>query len=313
MAQSPYLPPVNRLLTRGEDASVRSKAWADYRTLGIGAEHVPALIRMATDEELLWADGDSLWVWAPLHAWRALGQLRAAEAVEPLLGLLHFIDDNQDDWIGEELPRVFALIGVPAVGPVGSYLADRSHGQEARVTVADALGEIGRAHPECRDDCVAILTRELARLDREQPVVNATCVSSLVDLGALESAAVMERAFAAHVVDLSLMGDWEEVQIELDLLTERLTPPPKRGWLFAGTGDTDLERAEETDQPTPGPADPHEVAELKRRLAASQGKLAVARADLAHHLAAHAAELAREKAKAKRKTAKKARRRNRRR
>src|SRR5579864_7878643 len=44
-----------------------------------------------------------------VHAWRALGQLRAVEAVEPLLELFDRLED--DDWVHEELPAVFGLIG----------------------------------------------------------------------------------------------------------------------------------------------------------------------------------------------------------
>ena len=75
--------------------------------LGLTSEHIPALIRMATDEELNWANADSLEVWAPVHAWRALGQLHAEEAIEPLMRLFHEHDDS--DWVGEELPIVYEI------------------------------------------------------------------------------------------------------------------------------------------------------------------------------------------------------------
>jgi len=81
-----YPPPVSELLTLGDCSKIG--AWPDYLALGLGPQHIPDLIRMALDEELHWADSDSLDVWLPVHAWRALGQLRAEAAVEPLAGLL---------------------------------------------------------------------------------------------------------------------------------------------------------------------------------------------------------------------------------
>ena len=42
----------------------------------------------------------------------------------------------------------------------------------------------------------------------------------------------MEAAFAADKVDLSIRGDWEEIQIELGLLDERITPVPPSGWIL---------------------------------------------------------------------------------
>lgn len=47
-----------------------------------------------------------------------------------------------------------------------------------------------------------------------------------MDLQAVESASIIEAAFVAKNVDISIHGDWEDVQIELGLLQERLTPAP---------------------------------------------------------------------------------------
>ena len=46
-----------------------------------------------------------------------------------------------------------------------------------------------------------------------------------MDLRAVEAAAMIERAFAAERVDESCGGDWEAVQIELGLKTQREHPP----------------------------------------------------------------------------------------
>ena len=75
MTISTYTEPVSKLLSYGDCRNF--KEWPDYLELGFAREHVPDLIGMATDEELNWADSDSLEVWAPIHAWRALGQLHS--------------------------------------------------------------------------------------------------------------------------------------------------------------------------------------------------------------------------------------------
>ena len=82
----PYHDPVAQLLTLGDprqEGRIVSE-WCDYPALGLTAEHVPELVRMALDDDLHWCDWERAEVWAPLHAWRALGQLRAESAVEPL-------------------------------------------------------------------------------------------------------------------------------------------------------------------------------------------------------------------------------------
>ncbi|MBD2096751.1 hypothetical protein H6F90_16735 [Trichocoleus sp. FACHB-591] len=60
-------------------------------------------------------ESEGLEIWASIHAWRSLGRLRAEAAIEPLLSLLHRMDDEGNAWIGEELPEVFGMIGAVAI------------------------------------------------------------------------------------------------------------------------------------------------------------------------------------------------------
>jgi len=225
MSEPNYPFPVSELLKQGD--SPGEPTWPDYRSLGLGPEHIPDLIRMATDEALHDADCESLEVWAPTHAWRALGQLRAEAAVEPLLGLLRRIEENDDDWVLDELPRVYGMIGPAAIPALAAYLADASHELFARIATADSLKSIGQNHPEARSQCIAGLTGQLERFEENDPSLNAHLISELIDLKAVESAPTMERAFAADCVDPTVAGDWEDVQIELGLKTARETPRPR--------------------------------------------------------------------------------------
>ena len=219
-----YHPPVDKLLTLGDVGTMPK--WLDYRAYGLGVEHIPDLIRMALDEELRWTSPDDQAAWAPIHAWRALGQLRAESAVEPLLGLLHQIDDDQDDWTGEEIPEVMGMIGPAAIPALAAYVADSSHGLWASVAASASLKEIGQRHPAARTECVATLTRLLEQYQDHDKTVNAELVAGLIALHAVESAPVIESAFAAGCVDISVSGDWEDVQVELGLARERTTPRP---------------------------------------------------------------------------------------
>jgi len=217
-----YRPPVNQLLTLGR-AKMHGTG-VDYAKLGIGREHVVELIRMATDETLNSGPSDSKLVWAPIHAWWALAQLRAEEAVVPLLSLLPRIHANNDDWVGEDMPRVLAAIGPAAIEPVTVYLADTTHDDWARVAAAITLGRVGQAHPETRAACVARLTAQLERFAEQSEHLNAFLISPLLDLRSVEAAPLMERAFAAERVDETVAGDWEDIQIELGLKTKREHP-----------------------------------------------------------------------------------------
>jgi hypothetical protein len=220
-----YSPPVDRLLTYGDCRQYHE--WPNYLELGLTQEHVPELIRMATDEDLHWADSDSLEVWAPIHAWRALGQLHAEAAIKPLVALLaHTDEDEEDDWTPGELPYVFAQIGPAAIPELTTFLADDRHGVYSRTAAANGLQHIAEQYPAVRDEVVATLIRQLKQFDDQEENFNAFLISSLTDLKATEALPVIEQAFAADAVEEFVMGDWEDVQIEFGLKAEREAPRP---------------------------------------------------------------------------------------
>ncbi len=218
----PYPPLVDKLLTLDmpDLHGVR-----DYLALGLGSEHIPDLIRLATDEPLRWdEDSEEPVLWGPIHAWFALGQLRAEAAIEPLLTQFWHIDDDDDEWAQEEMPRVFAQIGPAAVPALAAYLMDGQHGKYASATAGEALREIGEQYPETRAACAAALTRRLEDFENNDEGVNAFLISGLVELEARDALPLIERAFASGRVDEMVRGDWEDIQIELGLKTEREHP-----------------------------------------------------------------------------------------
>src|SRR6266700_4063658 len=181
-----YQPPVDKLLTYGESNLMTPDKWPDYRELGIGPEHIPDLIRMATDVELNEADAESREVWAPTHAWRALGQLRAVEAVEPLLELFDRLE--YDDWVHEELPDVFGMIGPAALPVLAEYIADLSHTDSSRISAISGIKNIGKRWPDTRGESVALLEERLRRFEENEPDVNGFLVLALGEMGAREVA-----------------------------------------------------------------------------------------------------------------------------
>ena len=218
-----YLPPVDRLLRLGAEPA-RRRTWPDYRTLGLEDRHVPALIRMATDPALFAAGRHGPAAWAPVHAWRALGQLRAPQAAEPLLALLR--RELASDWVLGEVPAVLGMIGPAALPGATLLLFDEGVEEDARIAAARAITDVGLEYPERRDEAAALLTTQLEDWRTQSRLLNAYLVSGLIDLQETKAASLMEAAFAGRAVDLNVNGDWEDAQVDLGLLEERLTPPP---------------------------------------------------------------------------------------
>lgn len=229
-----YQPPVSELLTFGECGDIPFET--DYiEKFGFTEEHIPDLIQMAIDPDLNWAYSDTLEVWAPIHAWRSLGQLRAAAAVKPLLSLMDELKES--DWYADELPSVLVQIGPVAIPDLIAYLANPHYNSHQRATITESLALIGNQYPEFRDKCVEILTRRLADYKSNPNELNGWIAHALIKLKAVESASVIEAGFAADAINPFIVGDWNEVQVELGLKTREELPEPEdtihKSWLEA--------------------------------------------------------------------------------
>ncbi len=222
-----YAEPVQRLLSIGESRDSDPVKWLDYATkFGLRREHGAELIRLACDKALYHSDSAVAEVWAPIHAWRALGQLRVTESVPPLLAFLESVglDDDRADI---ELPVVFGLIGMAAVPSVAGFISDHSHSTFPAATAIAGIKEIARRHPACRGECTDVLKRVLARPGDTDRTLNGFAVSALIDLEAVEAIDVIRDAFRRKAVDISIAGDNEDVEVALGLKARRATPPPR--------------------------------------------------------------------------------------
>lgn len=202
-----YAAPVSTLLTHG-DAS-RTSEWPDYPgSIGLRKEHVPELIRMATDETLYDEDPDGPAVWAPVHAWRALAQLGAAEAAGPLLKLL---DNPDDDWAPLEMPQVMQMLGTASVPEIASFLSEGSRREYARSVAVESLQAVALAHPDAREQVIGILKAQLDKYRENGGGLNGFLIKALIELEAKDAAPVMIRAYNEHQVD-SRIVHWDRIQ-----------------------------------------------------------------------------------------------------
>ncbi len=224
------------LLTVGEPPF--SGNWPDYpATYGLGADDIPRLIEILCDESLQHADSNSTEVWGALHAWRALGQLHAEAAIEPLIGQLDFL--GEDDWAGDELGEVFALIGPAAIEPLEAYLRSPQHDESARAIAVDGLTRIAMHHPEQRERVLTAFRRYMKHPDKGAFELNGILVSDLVDLHATELIDEIRRLFAMKIVDISICDNLEAVEMRLDMRGRRDTPEPDLHDLFRDDEEED--------------------------------------------------------------------------
>lgn len=217
-----YPPSVARLLELGR--LPLDQDGFSYRALGLSETDVPQLCRLAQDHSRHDQAVDDPQAYASLHAWRALGELRAEAAIDTLIGELRHAD--RDDWMTEELPAILGKIGPAAIPALTVYLGDACQGTGSRAMAMSSLSAIAHGFPESRGRCVASVSAELSRFAEQDAEFNAMLIGELCVLVAVEAAPLIEQAFTAGAVELSIVGDWEDVQIDLGLLPRRLASAP---------------------------------------------------------------------------------------
>ncbi|PMB50707.1 hypothetical protein CEN40_01190 [Fischerella thermalis CCMEE 5205] len=214
-----YQTPIDKLLTLGDCHKITNE-YNYIAELGLDTEHIPGLISMAIDQNLNGVDSTSLETWGSIHACRALGQLRAEAAIEPLMQLFHKLEDS--DWVNEEMPKVYGMFGEVAIPKLQAYLADESHGIFPRITAIHSLEEICKQHPDTRQKCIAVLTQQLKSFAQNPHELNGFIVASLIELQAVESAAVIKSAFVAQSVPDEITGTWDDVCESLGINSDKI-------------------------------------------------------------------------------------------
>lgn len=218
---------VAKLLTLGE---CKFNEWSEYFGLGITEEDIPELIRMVGDEDLYYGESESPEIWAIVHAWRILGELKASQAIDTLIGLFRLIDEEDDDWVAEEIPDVLATIGSSAIPALELYIKDSGNGLFARIAAQDSLEKIGNADESFREKCLEILSGELEKFQENDSTYNAFLICGLIDLRALGKIDIMRKAFEGGCVDSEVTGDIEDIEMSLGLRLERTSL--RKRWNF---------------------------------------------------------------------------------
>jgi Protein of unknown function (DUF1186) len=217
MSLETYTDPVAKLLTYGDCSQMDLRQWPNYlEEVGLTSADIPELIRMATDPIFWELDSERIEVWAPIHAWRSLGQLKAEAASAPLIELFHI----DIDWVSEELPEVYAMIGPAAVPALSDYLANDSQDPWNRVTASSSLRQIAQKYPDHQDACVTPILQQLEAFEDNEIELNTMLISDLMDLKVVEAAPLIEQIFAAEKVDEFMIGTWAAIQVELGLKQE---------------------------------------------------------------------------------------------
>lgn len=221
MAHTEYNRAVAKLLEIGSiEGLSKVEEWPVYpKKYGLDQTDIPELIRLATDEDLFFQNMDEglpeATMWAALHAMRALGQLKATQAIEPLLKVFKWDDDYSLD----TLPPVYGLIG-PAAIPVlcGDLPENIEEYSPEAIGIIQALERIAGNYPETRDEVIGVLLEKLKLYSKNDTAFNSFLVASLTDLKAEQALPLIEEAYKESKVDSSIIR-WHSVRRDFNLIS----------------------------------------------------------------------------------------------
>ncbi|HEY4383640.1 MAG TPA: hypothetical protein VGN34_04065 [Ktedonobacteraceae bacterium] len=218
-----YTAPVDQLRQFRELEAFDAES-IDYMTkFGLSRADIPELIRMATDEDFLQDDAESIEAAAPIYALLALTQLQAEEAIEPLLATLQKY--AKDEWVMSALIRFYATFGARSIPAIRTILFDPTITDSfAKGLAGDIITRIAEQHPETRSECIQTF---ISILNTEPPdtELNGEIVENLITLHAVEAVPDVEKAFQAGKVDFVFGGTWEDFQVDMGLKEPDETQP----------------------------------------------------------------------------------------
>jgi len=193
---------VDALFTIGQPDKLAS--WPDYPDrYGLDESHIPVLVQLLSNADLPDATVTAGKDWAPLHAWRALGQLRAEDAVPVIFRQIETYADN--GWAIDEIPSVLALIGEPAIAPANAVLVSSRFSEGARIIAMEGLVQIANLDPLYKEPIYLLLSRYAQQPDLAVSALNALLVNKLVGLDSEKFRNEVHQLLCSEAVDFELI------------------------------------------------------------------------------------------------------------
>jgi len=193
---------VRRLLRSERNLPTRARD----EILALGAEAVPALLRILDDKEMAG--------WAPVHAVRLLGEMKISAAIGPMLRALAETDPL--DMLHDEILASLPELGESVVEPALRAYADADD-PEFRASVGSILAEVG-----VRDDRIFAVLLQLLESSPSH-------AGDLAEYGDDRALPYLSRAFDAYTLcdDNSPLANQDLVEIHaaIEELGGTLTGP----------------------------------------------------------------------------------------
>ena len=163
---------------------------------------LPELSQMVTDPGLLHGWPGEKASWAPYHALTLFGQAQQPEFAAGLLDLLL----EEDDWLSDRLPDVWAQIGPDAAVPLWQGLQELAYEDDKLAVLVAGLLKIAQSHPDQSEATVRQFVNMLDAGTAEHADLNAYIVYALDQLGDKTAVPTIEKALDEGRINTRIMG-----------------------------------------------------------------------------------------------------------
>jgi hypothetical protein len=218
MSEQSYKEPLGEFLKLELDWGMwelEPDSWMDYvAKYNLDESYIPDLIRLLETYAEPSPNAEIVEEYAAVHAWRTLGQLKAAAAIPTLIDVIH--REGWEDLAFEEIPHVFAMIGTSAIAPLQKEL-EKTHSFRIGEPFATGLTRIAIAYPSEREHIIGILADKLKQAQQNEPDLNGFVVAHLIELKATEAIDAIRACYEGGHVDEMICGTLQEIEVALGL------------------------------------------------------------------------------------------------
>jgi uncharacterized protein len=237
-----------------EFGEVNSKDW--YAGHGFNAKDAEKLIEQLFDLELPGdADSEEQMEYQLLHAWSIVGLFGGSAGLDFLLGELRSATGMHDDFFTDSFSDLVLAIGGEALSAVIEALGNPEEDELTRIELAVTLSASVREGIQ-KDLAMKTLVECLADAVDHRGL-KGIIIADLVELKAEQALPAIRKAFDDNLVDVTIPGDLEQVEIDLGQREERSGVAPNWREL-----EDELVRLSRLERIGPPPADGDDAAIL---------------------------------------------------
>ena len=199
-----------------------------YKELGLTKRNKKQLLSLGSNLHLYYHDFDDkdagLEFYAIVHAWKALSELKVPEARGLFVSLLkYFFEENDEsDWMASFFQDLIAPFRADMFDESVEIILDEEEHEWVRSEFIDVLKNMLK-NEEVSKDQVSNVFKRLYK-ESKNAWVNASAITVCKDENLSEHYQQIKKLYEKKLVDKSLDGDLEDVELAFGMRSERSTP-----------------------------------------------------------------------------------------